>query len=108
LPFSTFSASPRYCAGLFHALSEAAEDGHCYLPQPELIESVIKLLTTDNHEPSEQAITQTIADMALKDELIRERDADILLCYKPTYYHTEQNLAELQQFAIKSSTKIAI
>jgi exodeoxyribonuclease V alpha subunit len=33
----------RYRAGLIHALSEAAEDGHCYLPQPELIESVIKL-----------------------------------------------------------------
>ncbi|MDD1427939.1 ATP-dependent RecD-like DNA helicase [Dolichospermum sp. ST_sed9] len=85
----------RYCAGLVHALSEAAEDGHCYLPQPELIESVIKLLTTESHKPTEQAITQTITNMALKDELIREKDGDILLCYKPTYYHTEKNLAEL-------------
>ena len=85
----------RYCAGLVHALSEAAEDGHCYLPQSELIESVIKLLTTESHEPTEQAITQTITDMALKDELIREKDGDILLCYKPTYFHTEQNLAQL-------------
>jgi exodeoxyribonuclease V alpha subunit len=85
----------RYCAGLVHALSEAAEDGHCYLPQPELIESVIKLLTTESHQPTEQAITQTITDMALKDELIREKDGDTLLCYKPTYYHTEKNLAEL-------------
>jgi exodeoxyribonuclease V alpha subunit len=85
----------RYCAGLVHALSEAAEDGHCYLPQPELIESVIKLLTTESHQPTEQAITQTITDMALKDELIREKDGDTLLCYKPTYFHTEQNLAQL-------------
>ncbi|MGM3309690.1 SF1B family DNA helicase RecD2 [Anabaena sp. WFMT] len=85
----------RYCAGLVHALSEAAEDGHCYLPQPELIESVIKLLTTESHQPTEQAMTQTITDMMLKDELIREKDGDTLLCYKPTYFHTEQNLAEL-------------
>ncbi|MEA5578706.1 ATP-dependent RecD-like DNA helicase [Anabaena sp. UHCC 0451] len=85
----------RYCAGLVHALSEAAEDGHCYLPQPELIESVIKLLTTESHEPTKEAIAQTIADMALKDELIREQDGDTLLCYKPTYYYTEKNLAEL-------------
>ncbi len=85
----------RYCAGLVHALSDAAEDGHCYLPQPELIESVIKLLTTESHQPTEQAITQTITNMALKDELIREKDGDTLLCYKPTYYHTEKNLAEL-------------
>lgn len=85
----------RYCAGLVHALSEAAEDGHCYLPQPELIESVIKLLTTESHQPTEDVITQTITNMALKDELIREKDGDTLLCYKPTYYHTEKNLAEL-------------
>lgn len=86
----------RYCAGLVHALSEAAEDGHCYLPQTELIESVIKLLTTDTHQPTEDAIAQTIKDMALKDELIRERDAEKMLnCYKPTYFYTEQNLAQL-------------
>ncbi|MBW4457449.1 MAG: ATP-dependent RecD-like DNA helicase [Nostoc indistinguendum CM1-VF10] len=86
----------RYCAGLVHALSEAAEDGHCYLPQAELIESVIKLLTTEEHQPTEDAIAQTIKDMALKDELIREKIPDqTLLCYKPTYFHTEQNLAQL-------------
>jgi len=86
----------RYCAGLVHALSEAAEDGHCYLPQTELIESVIKLLTTEDHQPIEEEIVITIKDMALKDELIREHDADkTLLCYKPTYFHTEQNLAQL-------------
>ncbi|MBD2536080.1 AAA family ATPase [Nostoc flagelliforme FACHB-838] len=37
-----------------------------------------------------------IKDMALADDLIRERDEDkTLLCYKPTYFHTEQNLAQL-------------
>ncbi|MBD2169161.1 ATP-dependent RecD-like DNA helicase [Calothrix membranacea FACHB-236] len=86
----------RYCSGIIHALSEAAEAGHCYLPQPELIESVIKLLTTDEHQPTESAITETIKDMALKDDLIREKTPEkTLLCYKPTYYHTEDNLAQL-------------
>ncbi|MEH1881214.1 SF1B family DNA helicase RecD2 [Nostoc sp.] len=86
----------RYCAGMTHVLSEAAEDGHCYLPQSELSENVIKLLTTQEHQPTEDAITQTIKDMTLKDELIRERDADKTVnCYKPTYFYTEQNLAQL-------------
>ncbi|MCC5619032.1 ATP-dependent RecD-like DNA helicase [Nostoc sp. CHAB 5836] len=86
----------RYCAGLVHALSEAAEDGHCYLPQRELTENVIKLLTTEEHQPTEEAIAITIKDMALRDELIREKIPDqTLLCYKPTYFHTEQNLAQL-------------
>jgi exodeoxyribonuclease V alpha subunit len=86
----------RYCAGLVHALSEAADDGHCYLPQTELIEEVIKLLTTEEHQPTLYAMAQIIKDMALKDELIREEIPDqSLLCYKPTYFHTEQNLAQL-------------
>ncbi|MBN3923275.1 ATP-dependent RecD-like DNA helicase [Nostoc sp. NMS4] len=86
----------RYRAGIIHCLSEAAEDGHCYLPQSELIESVIKLLTTESHQPTEEAIAQIIKDMALTDELIREWDEDkTLICYKPTYFHTEQNLAQL-------------
>ncbi|MCC5610676.1 ATP-dependent RecD-like DNA helicase [Nostoc sp. CHAB 5834] len=86
----------RYRAGIIHCLSEAAEDGHCYLPQSELIESVIKLLTTESHQPPEEAIAIIIRDMALAEDLIRERDEDkTLLCYKPTYFHTEQNLAQL-------------
>lgn len=86
----------RYRAGIIHCLSEAAEDGHCYLPQSELIESVIKLLTTESHQPIEEAVALIIKDMALADELIREWDEEkTLLCYKPTYFHTEQNLAQL-------------
>ncbi|WP_086685805.1 ATP-dependent RecD-like DNA helicase [Nostoc sp. T09] len=86
----------RYCAGIIHALSEAAEDGNCYLPQAELIEKVIPLLTTETHQPPEAALTKIIKDMALKDELIRESSADkIMNCYKPAFFHTEQNLAQL-------------
>ncbi|OYD88648.1 ATP-dependent RecD-like DNA helicase [Nostoc sp. 'Peltigera membranacea cyanobiont' 213] len=86
----------RYRAGIIHCLSEAAEDGHCYLPQSELIESVIKLLTTESHQPTEEAVAIIIKDMALTDDLIREWDEEkTLLCYKPTYFHTEQNLAQL-------------
>lgn len=86
----------RYRAGIIHCLSEAAEDGHCYLPQSQLIESVIKLLTTESHQPTEEAVAIIIKDMALADDLIREWDEEkTLLCYKPTYFHTEQNLAQL-------------
>ncbi|MBD2472285.1 ATP-dependent RecD-like DNA helicase [Nostoc sp. FACHB-145] len=93
-------SSFRYCAGIIHALSEAAEDGHCYLPQPELIEKVTKLLTTDDHQPTELAIADIIKDMGAREELVREYVRDsygekLLLCYKPSFFHTEQNLAQL-------------
>jgi exodeoxyribonuclease V alpha subunit len=86
----------RYRAGITHVLGEAAEDGHCYLPQPELVEKAIALLTTADHQPPEEAFTQILQKMALADELIREKSEEkILLCYKPSFFYTEQNLARL-------------
>ncbi len=88
----------RYRAGMVHVLSEAAEDGHCYLPQPELTECVTKLLKTESHEPAPTVITEIIQKMALADELVRERnEKNILCCYKPTFFYTEQNLAQILQ-----------
>jgi exodeoxyribonuclease V alpha subunit len=86
----------RYCAGITHVLSEAAEDGHCYLPQPELIQQAIKLLTFESHQPSLEALAPIIQKMTLASELVRESATDkTLLCYKPTFFYTEQNLAQL-------------
>ncbi|MBD2451128.1 ATP-dependent RecD-like DNA helicase [Nostoc sp. FACHB-152] len=90
----------RYCAGIIHALTEAAEDGHCYLPQPELIEKVTKLLTTDDHQPTSEAIADIVKQMGAKEELIREivrgnYGEKLLLCFKPTFFHTETNLAQM-------------
>ncbi|MBE9215036.1 ATP-dependent RecD-like DNA helicase [Plectonema cf. radiosum LEGE 06105] len=86
----------RYKAGIIHVLSEAADSGHCYLPQPELVQQLSEKLTTQEHQPQEDALSKVICDMSLTSELVRERDADrTLLCYKPTFFHTEQNLAQL-------------
>jgi exodeoxyribonuclease V alpha subunit len=49
-------------AGVIHALSEAADDGHCYLPQSELNQKVTKLLSTEDHQPTESAIALIIKD----------------------------------------------
>ncbi len=89
----------RYCAGMTHVLSQAAEDGHCYLPQPQLMAEVAHLLKTESHEPAPNVIAQIIQKMTLTDELVRELGADkILCCYKPTYFYTEQNLAQLVRY----------
>ncbi|MEW6497225.1 MAG: AAA family ATPase, partial [Cyanobacteriota bacterium] len=85
----------RYRAGLIHVLGEASENGHCYLPQPELIELAHSQLTTESHTPSLDAIAQVIEQMIQLQELIVENSADqIPLCYKPAFFHTEQNLAQ--------------
>jgi exodeoxyribonuclease V alpha subunit len=56
----------RIRAGLSHALSEATDNGHCYLPGPELIEETAKLLSVENRELLEKAALA----MASENELI--------------------------------------
>ncbi|HBB33624.1 MAG TPA: ATP-dependent RecD-like DNA helicase [Cyanobacteria bacterium UBA9273] len=86
----------RYRAGLIHVLSEASEKGHCYLPQPELVELAKAQLQTESHQPSLEAITRLIDQMQQSQELIVENNGtEISLCYKPAFFHTEQNLAKL-------------
>ncbi|AKG21317.1 SF1B family DNA helicase RecD2 [Calothrix sp. 336/3] len=86
----------RYRSGLTHVLNEASEDGHCYLPQPELIEKASQCLKTNEHQPTEEGITEIIKTMSFQDELIRESAPDnTLLCYNPAFFNTENNLALL-------------
>ena len=37
----------RIKAGLQHTLSQAADNGHCYLPEPNLITDAVKILEVD-------------------------------------------------------------
>ncbi len=85
----------RYRAGLVHVLSEAAEEGHCYLPQPSLVESALSLLQSESHAPSPDAIAPIIESMQKSQELIVESSpGEIPLCYKPTFFYTELSLAQ--------------
>ncbi|NJO47631.1 MAG: ATP-dependent RecD-like DNA helicase [Oscillatoriales cyanobacterium RM2_1_1] len=103
----------RYQAGVVHVLSEATENGHCYLPEPELVEQAYKLLTTEQHESAPQAINRVIQDMGQEKSLMLESDSETtteatpppLLCYKPTLFHTERHIAKLlNQHLSRSAT----
>ncbi len=81
---------------MIHVLSEAAEEGHCYLPQPKIVEQALEQLKTESHEPSPEAIALIIDQMRESKELIVESSTnETPLCYKPVFFHTEQNLAQL-------------
>ena len=86
----------RYKSGLLHVLSQAAEDGHCFLPQPELMKLAAELLTTDGHETDPDAVSAIVGEMGQQQELVVEQgEGDMPLCYKPAFFTTEQNLAQL-------------
>ena len=91
-PWSKF----RYRAGVLHVLSKASEDGHCYLPQSQIIPLTQELLTTEEHEAEEEPILGILSEMVRSEELIREQDGEPLY-YKPSFFHSEQHLAKLLQ-----------
>lgn len=88
----------RYRAGIIHILGEASEDGHCFLPLPQLIDTTVKQLSIDDHQPSEEKLHEIIKQMKVSQELLVEESTENKhppLCYKPAFFHSEQHLAQI-------------
>jgi exodeoxyribonuclease V alpha subunit len=94
----------RYQAGILHVLQQAAEDGHCFLPERELTDLVVKRLAVPDTPVDPERISALTAQMAEGKQLITQPGygdlADQLICYAPAFYYTEQALAKrLSTFA---------
>jgi len=86
----------RYKSGLLHILGEASEDGHCFLPQPELVKQATELLAIEGQNIDTEVITTVIEEMDMTKELLREiGEGEMHLCYKPAFLNTEKHLAQL-------------
>jgi exodeoxyribonuclease V alpha subunit len=86
----------RYQAGILHVLGMASEDGHCFLPQPELVQLTITTLSIDDYIAEESKVLEAIKIMVKDNNLVVEKaEGEMNLCYKPSFYHTEVNLANL-------------
>ena len=90
----------RIKAGLAYTLSEAADDGHCYLPAPNLITDAAKILDV----PAD-LITPCLDELAAAEGVVREevpaaaRPApaeaapQVPAVYLPPFYQAERSLA---------------
>ena len=90
----------RYRAGIRHVLSVAAEDGHCFLPLPQLLEAAVEQLSVDNHQPDVVQLQAIVWEMSQSQELRIEESPESAhppLCYQPAFFHTEQNIATMLQ-----------
>jgi exodeoxyribonuclease V alpha subunit len=82
----------RIKAGLQHTLSEAADDGHCFLPAPNLITAAAKIL-----DLGRDLIGPRLDELAAADGVVREavslgdREADAV--YLVPFYRAERSLA---------------
>jgi exodeoxyribonuclease V alpha subunit len=95
----------RYRCGILHVLEKAAEDGHCFLPQSELVEKVVDRLALPDHRIESEDILHLTTTMSLDEELLMQGGSGDLqgqfLCYAPAFFHTEQGLAHRVQHLLR-------
>ncbi len=96
----------RYKAGILHVLDKAAEDGHCYLPEGDIIPMACKLLTLSEHKPEADAIATILEEMVQNDELIKDIQLGELLYYKPSFFYSEASLALLLKQKLTDNKRI--
>jgi exodeoxyribonuclease V alpha subunit len=100
----------RYRCCILHVLGEAAEDGHCFLPQAELVEKVVGRLALPDHRIEPEDILSLTTDMSLDEELIMQGGTRELqgqfLCYAPAFFHTEQGLTRRVQQLLRPSLTV--
>ncbi|HEX6479501.1 MAG TPA: ATP-dependent RecD-like DNA helicase [Ktedonobacteraceae bacterium] len=100
----------RYQAGLLYVLSQAGEEGHCFLPVEKLVEHATKRLALPDAPVDPTRIETLIEAMAKEQQLIIEQGygdlADQQICYAPAFYHTEVALA--RRLAAFASTPVQV
>ncbi len=88
----------RYRSGLLHVLGEASEEGHCFLPQTELVERTVKRLALKDHQPKADQVEFCVNCMITDGELIGEKGSQLYegqnLYYAPTFFQAEYRLSQ--------------
>jgi exodeoxyribonuclease V alpha subunit len=88
----------RIKAGLRYTLSEAADDGHCYLPEPNLISDAAKILEVPP-EPIGVCLHELIAATGGDERVVREHvpagtgDGQVPAVYLVPFHRAERSLA---------------
>jgi exodeoxyribonuclease V alpha subunit len=85
----------RIKAGLRYTLSEAADDGHCFLPEPNLITAAEKILGVSN-----ELIGPALDELVQEEGVVREpipgaseEDATVPAVYLVPFHRAERSLA---------------
>lgn len=88
----------RYRSGILHVLGEAAEEGHCFLPESMLVQRVVARLAIAEHQPQPEFVLELIQQMARETELVTTAPPvaglDETAYYAPPFFGAEQKLAE--------------
>jgi exodeoxyribonuclease V alpha subunit len=95
-------APERLSAGLRYALSQATEDGHCFLPWDELVRTAARLLKAD-----EASIAATLEAIAITRQVhVEARDGERHVYLLP-FYHAEVGVAGRLFELLRAPSRIA-
>ncbi|WP_245627811.1 SF1B family DNA helicase RecD2 [Actinomadura oligospora] len=78
----------RIKAGLQYTLSEAADQGHCYLPEPNLVTAAEKILGV-----ARDLIVPALDELAADEGVVRERVNDVPAVYLVPFHRAERSVA---------------
>ena len=82
----------RIKAGLQHTLSEAADDGHCFLPAPNLLTEAAKIL-----DVGREMVGPCLDELAAAEGVVRETvlsgDREVQAVYLVPFHRAERSLA---------------
>ncbi|MCO6011259.1 ATP-dependent RecD-like DNA helicase [Actinoallomurus purpureus] len=82
----------RIKAGLRYTLSQAADNGHCYLPEPNLVTEATKIL-----EVPRELVGPCLEEAVAAEEVVRERvavgEGDVPAVYLVPFHRAEHSLA---------------
>lgn len=92
----------RIGAGLRYALSQAADDGHCYLPWDELVARGAELLAVDA-----AAVDATLGAIVITREVHIEQWDGQRLVYLLPFFHAERGVAERLAELLRAPSQLA-
>ncbi|MBE9180263.1 ATP-dependent RecD-like DNA helicase [Oculatella sp. LEGE 06141] len=102
----------RYRAGILHVLSEASEEGHCFLPQSELVTRTVERLALPDHRIDPDDVLCLTTDMSMDEELILQGGSGEFegqfLCYAPPFFNSEQGLANRVQHLLTNPITVDV
>jgi exodeoxyribonuclease V alpha subunit len=78
----------RIKAGLRYTLSQAADNGHCFLPEPNLVTEATKIL-----EVPRELVKPCLDEAASAEEVIRETVGEVPAVYLVPFHRAERSLA---------------
>jgi len=109
----------RITAGLAYTLSEAADNGHCYLPEDQLVKEAVKILEVEAELIPPCLAALADAEGAVREDLPRapgeendetgaEAGDPVRAVYLPPFFHAERSLASaLRRLSSSPSDRLA-